>query len=230
MKKILGVFVFVFFPFLTQAVSIDVRDCYQCSETTPQGASIGGGIIFAGCRDPRASNYNEYFTHDGGECVYSDGSKIPADSKDLIRNSDGLPTGGTYSELYIETTEMRPVPDMFMSPTFKNGKVRVNPTTLPETFRTLTCSYSLLNETLSVRTPLNSFEVMKLQLFFKKRLGRNILVTGNYRTQTTKAVLELQRKHLVKGGYVQGVVDIPTKNLINSLECRAKFEDFLSTN
>ncbi len=233
MKKTLFVLMMFTIPAFAQAINLDSisRDCSQCDYVNPpQGASVGGGMIFAGCRDPRAVNYNQYFTHDGGECIYSDGSKIPADSKDLIRNSDGLPTGGTYSELYIEATEMRPVPDMFMSPTFKNGKVRVNPATLPETFRTLTCSYPLLNENLSTMTPLKSFEVMKLQFFFKKRLERNILVTGNYRAQTTKAVLELQRKYLAKGEYVQGVVDTPTKNLVNSLECKAKFEEFLRTN
>lgn len=233
MKKIFVLVGFIVFPFFAQAESLRIIDCSQCEYVNPpqnQTASVGGGIIFAGCRDPRATNYNQYFTHDGGDCLYSDGTKIPANSDDLIRNSDGLPTGGTYSEQLIEATEMRAVPDIFSSPTFKNGKVRVNPNTLPETFKTLTCKYPLLESTLSLRTPLISFEVMKLQQFFKKRYKKDILITGNYRAQTMKAVSDFQRKNVSSGLKANGSVDIATKDLINTLECRAKFEDFLASN
>ena len=67
MKKILIVVAIFLAPITVQAVRYN--DCSQCDYVNPPqtGSVAGGGIIFAGCRDSRATNYNQYFISDGSK-------------------------------------------------------------------------------------------------------------------------------------------------------------------
>lgn len=232
MKKTLFLFALIATPFFTQAVSRDVYCDGPCDYVNPppQVASVGGMYRLGGCRDIKAQNYDVYVTFDSGECVYPDGSKIAATSTDLIRNADGVPTGGTHSALERAAKEYRSVPDFFTSKEFVNGKIRLTPESIQKAVESIQCKNNLLEDTLSPRAKLGSLEVKKLQKFLKERSGKNVLITGNYRAQTTRAVGLLQTMYFKSGTYTKGVVDTKTKDLVNSLECQALFGEYLNQN
>lgn len=231
-------FIAAFVPAVTFAISqeVAVREySYYCQTecdyvNPPQVASVGGMFRMGGCRDPKAQNYDVYATYDSGECVYSDGSVISATSTDLIRNADGIPTGGTHSALEREAKEYRSVPDFFTSKEFINGKVHMTPEGIQKALETIQCKNNLLDNTLSPRTKLGSDEVKRLQKFLKDRSGKSVLVTGNYRAQTTRAVGLLQASYFKPGTYTKGIVDVKTKDFINFLECQALFGEYLNKN
>lgn len=234
MKKILFLFALVATPFFTQAVSFDMYCSNACDYINPpQVASVGGMYRLGGCRDVKAQNYDVYVTFDSGECVYPDGSRIAASSTDLIRNADGVPTGGTHSgiaALEKEAREYRSVPDFFTSKDFVNGKVHLTPASIQKALESIQCKNNLLENTLSPRTTLGSDEVKKLQKFLKERSGKSVLITGNYRAQTTRATGLLQAMYFKPKTYTKGIVDVKTKDLINSLECQALFGEYLNQN
>lgn len=232
MKKILFLLALIATPFFTHATDRQITFCDgQCEYVNPpQVASVGGMFRLGGCRDPKAQNYDVYVTYDSGDCVYPDGSKIAATSTDLIRNADGVPTGGTHSALERETREYRSVPDFFTSKEFVNGKVRMTPESIQKALQSIQCKNNLLENTLSPRTKLGSEEVKKLQKFLKERSGKSVLMTGNYRAQTTRAVGLFQAAHLESKTYTKGIVDVKTKDFINFLECQALFGEYLNKN
>lgn len=231
-------FVAVFLPATSFAVSQElvVREYINFCDTEcdyvnpPQIASVGGTFRMGGCRDPKAQNYDVYATYDSGECVYSDGSRIAATSTDLIRGADGAPIGGTHSALEREAREYRAVPDFFTSKEFVNGKVHLAPESIQKALESIQCKNNLLDNTISPRTKLGSDEVKKLQKFLKERSGKSVLVTGNYRAQTTRAVGLLQASYFKPGTYTKGIVDVKTKDFINFLECQALFGEYLNQN
>jgi len=234
MKKMLFLIAFVSLPFFAEAGSNDFNDCSQCDYTNPpQVASLGGMYRLGGCRDVKAQNHDVYVTYDYGQCVYPDGTTIAASSTDLIRNAEGIPTGGTLSGLAAlekESREYRAVPDFFTSKEFVNNKLRMNPVSIQKALESIQCKNNLLENTLSPRSKLGSEEVKKLQKFLRERSGKKVLITGNYRAQTTRATGLLQAMYFKPGTYTKGVVDLKTKDHINFLECQALFGEYLNQN
>lgn len=236
MKKYIFALAILAVPFVVFAErdtlpSQDEKTIYcstECEVVTPQVASLGGVFRMGGCRDPKAQNYEKYATYDAGECTYADGTKVSADSSDIIRDPQGVPTGGTHSALQRAMQEYRAVPPFFMSQGFVGNTIRLTPDSIQNALKTLTCQQNLLETTLSTRTPLGSDNVKRLQKFLRERSGNQVLITGNYRAQTTRAVLAFQREHMKLGTYTRGVVDVATRDRINHLECQALFGEYLN--
>lgn len=204
-----------------------------CDQINPpfQGAALGGSWSMGGCRDKEAMNHELYATYDAGECVYKDGTKISAKSDELVRDENGKPTGDTKTRVAAREAEARmtrAVPEFFTSEGFTANSLKTTPEGISNALKTLKCQKELLSNNLSPRTKLASDEVKTLQTFLRQRSGKQILITGNYRAQTSKSVREIQKSFIKGNAYTRGVVDTQTRALINKLECEALFGEYLN--
>lgn len=145
-------------------------------------------------------------------------------NSDTMPGNEGLKSGVSDQVKY----EYRFVPHFFASQGFEGNKVKLNSKSIQNALKSLECQRNLLENTLSPRSALGSEEVKRLQKFLKERVGADVLITGNYRSQTTLAVQLLQAEHFKTGLYARGIVDERTKKLINLLECQALFGEYLN--